>query len=245
MNITIKKGKTITSLDDWYRIAPPKGEKAQWKVGRSAMEMARFALSERFPVFISDLVDQRHITDKSFECEPEAKTYFEKGMGTGGPRNHDLLMIGNNSIIGIEAKVSESYDKRIKDKRVGASKNMVKRLDSCLSFLYGESIPQNANELYYQLFSATIGTILAAKENHKQKAVVIFLTFSGNVSKDPHYDDKVEKNKKAFKSFCTSLGLSENGGKISFIPGLGQNQIETWITHAEVIIDYNYSCELV
>ena len=46
-------GKQITSVEEWFDAAPPKGEKTQWKVGRSAMEMARFAVSDDFSKFIS------------------------------------------------------------------------------------------------------------------------------------------------------------------------------------------------
>ena len=233
-------GKQITSVEEWFNAAPPKGEKTQWKVGRSAMEMARFAVSDDFSKFISTVSKWAKIDDTNYDCEPEAKTTFNKGMGSGGPRNHDLLMVGDSSVIGIEAKVSESFDKQISEKRIGATDNMHTRLDSCLSFLYGEKLPNNAEQMYYQLFSATIGTIIEAQRRGKKKAVVLFLTFTGNVSKESDYNDKVAINEKAFMAFCNSLGLGEEGGKLNFIPGLGDNQIDCFVKSVKVEIAYNY-----
>lgn len=243
MKITIKKNEqVITNLDDWYKISPPKREKRQWKIGRSAMEMARFALSKNFSTFISELVANEQISDIEYVCEPEATTSFKK-MGKGGPRNHDLLMVGDTSIIGIEAKVSEGYDKKLKVKRKGATENMQNRLDSCLLFLYGkkENIPECAEELYYQLFSATIGTIVEAWKKNKTKAVVLFLTFDGNIEKESDYCNKIKTNNNAFESFCKSLGLSKKGGKLKCIPGLNNKQIECWIIRAKITIEPNYT----
>ena len=186
MKIKISKNVGISSLEQWFNIAPPKGEAAQWKPGRSAQEMARFALSDRFPEFINSVLTEYGIKENSFNCEPEAETPFEKGMGTNGPRNHVLLMIGKNTVVGIEAKVSETFDKQIKDKRVGTSENMNTRLDSCLDYIYKER-PENAEDLYYQLFSATIGTVIEAKKHNYKNAIALFVVFVGEVAKEPKY----------------------------------------------------------
>lgn len=234
--------KEISSVEEWYELAAPKGEKKHWKVGRSAMEMAKFALSEHFSKFISDVTKQLEINENSYICEPEKKTYFAKGMGKGGPRQHDLLMIGENSVIGVEAKVSEHFDIQIKKKRRSGESddNMNVRLNSCINYLYGEHVPDNVEDLYYQLLSATIGTILEAKRNKKKKAISLFITFVGNVEKEKDYHDKVEENRDAFITFCKSLGLDENGGQLSSIPGLEENQIECWIKYVEIQLGSTY-----
>lgn len=36
-----KNGQLITSVDDWFRHAPPKGGADHWRDGRSAKELAR------------------------------------------------------------------------------------------------------------------------------------------------------------------------------------------------------------
>lgn len=240
MRITIEKNLQISTVDQWFQVAPPKGESSQWRPGRSAMEMARFALSDKFPTFIANIIRDIGDQEDYFTCEPEAKTSFSKGMGTSGPRNHDLLMIGSSMVIGLEAKVSEPFDKQIKAKRIGATDNMKCRLNACLDYLYGENNhPGNAEDLYYQLFSATIGTILEAERNKKKKALVLFITFNGDVDKEPQYADHIQANDEAFKSFCTSLGLSEKGGKLSSIPGAKDKDLECWIKGVKVTIgDY-------
>lgn len=235
--------QTITTVDEWFKAAPPKGEKTQWKEGRSAMEMARFAVSKEFPAFILRLTKWAGIDDQYYKCEPEAKTSFEKGMGISGPRNHDLLMVGDNSIIGVEAKVSESFDKTLQEKKVGASANMLTRLTKCKEYLFGDNIPSDADELYYQLFSATIGTIIEAKRRHKNTAVALFVTFKGKVSKEPNYSDNVKINNDAFVKFCAALGLGPEGGKLKYIPGLGEDQIDCFIKKVDVNIGNNFHYE--
>ena len=200
------------------------------------MEMARLALSTRFEGIINGILEEVNGRDNTFICEPEALTYFANGMGSSGPRHHDLLMVGEETVIGIEAKVSESFDKRIKEKREKAGQNMNTRLDSCLHFMYGENLPDNAENLYYQLFSATIGTILEAQRKGKKRAIALFLTFVGNVCKEKDYEDKVSEKKLAFKEFCSTLGLDENGGKISDVPGIENEEIESWILNVEITI---------
>lgn len=242
MKISIQKKVEIQTLDQWYHVAPPEGGSKQWKIGRSALEMARFALSKEFPIVIDRVLKECGLREGSFICEPEALTSFEQGMGTGGPRHHDLLMIGDNTLIGIEAKVSEPFDKRIEDKRKGATDNMNQRLDSCLRYLYN-SKPDNAEKMYYQLFSATIGSIIAAKsETNKaiKNVISLFVVFVDNVDKEDGYDDHVRENDNAFKDFCESFGLDENGGKIPEIPKAPG--INCWIKKIKVHIgDYSIS----
>lgn len=117
MRTIIHKDVTIKTIDDWKAVAPPKDPVHQWKDGRSAKELARFALSEEFNNVLSEVLDSLGIRNQNFEAEPEAETYFRSNlvnMGTRGPRNHDLLLIGSDCVIGIEAKVSESFGETIK-----------------------------------------------------------------------------------------------------------------------------------
>lgn len=233
MKITISKIVEISRIEQWYNVAPPKGESLQWKPGRSAQEMARFALSNQFPKFIDSVLTEYGIKETSFNCEPEAETPFEKGMGTGGPRNHDLLMIGKNTVIGIEAKVSETFDKQIKDKRNGASENMKRRLNTCLDFIYKDR-PTNEDDLYYQLFSATIGTVIEAKRHGFKNAIALFIVFVGDVAKEAYYDEHVKTNNEAFAAFCKTLGLEERGGRLPELPGAPG--VNVWIRKVEVNI---------
>lgn len=237
MKVIIRKKEQIKNIEQWFRIAPPKGRAKQWKKGRSALEMARFTLSKDFPKIIDTIIEEYGLGEKSFLCEPEATTGFEKWMGQKGPREHDLLMIGSDTIIGIEAKVSEPFDKKIKDKRKEAkekkNENVILRLDSCLEYLYGEKVPENAEDLYYQLFSATIGSVIEAKKRNKKNVISLFIVFSGNIDADGEYEKKIQENDKAFKDFCSTLNIGETGGKIPFIPNAPD--INCWVK--KLVID--------
>ena len=238
MKITIRKNEEeINSLEKWYKYAGPKTKERHWQPGRSALEFARFALSDAFTKFTESLLSYYNISEDYFICEPEALTPFEKGMGSGGPRNHDLLMISKNTVVGIEAKVSESFDKRLKAKRKFGGKNMNTRLNACLDFMH-KQCPANAENLHYQLYSATIGTVIEAKKRGLSNAVVLFVVFIGDVAKERDYDKRIKNNNDAFIDFCKTFNLDEHGGCIPGIPGAPS--INVVIKKVEVNIDdYN------
>lgn len=238
MKISIRKTVEITDLEQWFHVAPPEGGQKQWKIGRSALEMARFALAKEFQKIIKQVLADCGLKEENFICEPEALTHFEAGMGTGGPRHHDLLMVGDETLIGIEAKVSEPFDKKIEDKRKNATENMNQRLNSCLDYLY-ESRPENAEKLYYQLFSATVGSIIEARKHKKIKNVIsLIIVFIGNIDAEADYEKKVKENDDAFIEFCNTFGLDETGGKLPSIPKAPD--VNCWIKKIKVSIgDYS------
>jgi hypothetical protein len=230
MKIDLYKGKEISSIEEWGNYARLKSDK-HWKDGRSAKEMAKLALSEDFRNIISTILKELSIYETSYKCEPEAKTCFGKGFGKGGPRNHDLLMIGNESIIGIEAKVSESFDKKVSEKSTA-------RVDALIKFLYGKDIEINKDKLFYQLLTSSVGTIKEALNNGKKKAVVLFITFNGNVYKEKQYEKHIKRNTEAFCYFSESLRLNDSGKLVS-IPGC-DHKIECWIKHITIDIGSTY-----
>ena len=108
-----KNNKEIKSIEGLGKYASPKGKDVHWVKGRSAYSMAEFAIKhkENFNKVITDILNECKIDIQDFVCEPEAVAGLGKGMKTGGARNHDLLMVGSkNCVIGIEAKVSETFD---------------------------------------------------------------------------------------------------------------------------------------
>lgn len=114
MQITFKnkKGEVIND-SNWEASWKPK-EETQWKDGRSSKEFAKFASNECFfPKLISQVLTSCGIAEQNFECTPEAESSLGIGFRKGGCRNHDLLMEGDEDcIIGVEAKVSESFDNK-------------------------------------------------------------------------------------------------------------------------------------
>lgn len=233
MKIEIEKTLKIKSLGDWFNYAPPKGEEKQWEKGRSALEMASFALSDKFcPEIEKVLKDCGMKCKQNFVCEPEAETYFPSDrFGIRGPRNHDLLMHSDDLVIGIEAKFSETFDKEISDRMEGASDNLKKRIRAFSNMLYGDKEPENFKELRYQLFSATVGTIIEAQQRSIKNCIMLVVVFVGKgVKEDKNYQNKVVTNDKDYIEFCRSLGIPDVGGKIVV------ENINCWIKKIKVTI---------
>lgn len=213
MEITIKKNVEINSVEQWFIVAPPKGKEKQWKNGRSAKELARFATDPSFKEFISSILKQEGLREQDFVCEPEAETELKSAidMGISGPRNHDLLMIGSKDcVIGLEAKVSESFgNNTIGEEWIKAdTKNKKeKRIPGLVQFITNNTytnfsgVPDRIKSLMYQLFTATVGTIIEAKKRGKKNALVLVLVFTGNVDKESGYNDKMKQNQSDFEAF--------------------------------------------
>ena len=235
MIISIKKnGHQITSAKEWFEFAPPKGKESQWKEGRSALEMANFALSNSFPELINKVLGELSLVETSFICEPEANSSFGTGFGRGEPRNHDLLMIGENTLIGIEAKVSESFDLRIKEKRKLVKSE--KRINQFLEFVYGENKPDNVEELYYQLFSATLGSIKEAERKNLDNVIVLFLVFKNPQGTNQSELKCIDNNNNAFNDFVKSLCVNQT---MPFHFPSSQS-INCWIKKVEIEMGINY-----
>ena len=56
MIVTIKKEVKIQDVETWHIVAPPKSPDKQWKNGRSAKELARFATDPSFTEFIKKVL---------------------------------------------------------------------------------------------------------------------------------------------------------------------------------------------
>ena len=249
MNIRYeKKGMAIDSLKAWKELGNPKKDN-QWKEGRSARLMAELAI-ERKPEFaklVSDLLAECGIAEQDFVCEPEAATGLGKGMGRGGSRKHDLLMRGNDCVIGIEAKVSEIFDEEIgkrlksnegnKKSNEGNKKskesNKSTRAQSLIECLIPEKNQDKVMGIGYQLFTATRGTMCAASKHGMEKCIMLVITFKGNVEKKPNYDANCAKNAKDFDDFLKATGADGNGLIVKDISG---KDISCWIKHIDVTV---------
>jgi len=72
-----KKDCKIDTLEDWYKLAPPKKADAHWKDGRSAKEVAKYILAGNgyIPKEIEDILSEIGCNkEKIFYGEPEAVT---------------------------------------------------------------------------------------------------------------------------------------------------------------------------
>ena len=235
MNIRYEKeGMAIDSLEAWKELGKTKKDN-QWKEGRSARLMAELAI-ERKPEFakrVSDLLAECGIAEQDFVCEPEAATGLGKEMGRGGARKHDLLMCGNDCVIGIEAKVSEPFDEEIGKRLEIEEGNRSKRAERLIEFLMPGKAQDNVKRIGYQLFTATRGTMCAALEHGVEKSIMLVITFKGNVEKEKNYDANCAKNAKDFDDFLKATGADGNGQIVRDISG---KDISCWIKHIDVTV---------
>lgn len=236
MKLTFIKDNAEITNDNWEKSWRPKKDN-QWKDGRSSKELAKFASSESFPSLISQILKSCGIAEQNFECTPEAKSSLGKGFNRGC-RNHDLLMKGdNNCIIGIEAKVSESFDKAWKiilneqQKKYNDDETKTRAYKLKKNLVKEEN--HNVDEIGYQLFTATRATINCAIEKGKSQCIVLVIVFEGEIDKGDQYEEKVVKNNKDFVEFCKAVGVQD--GKINI------DGIECWIKKVSVNLSESYT----
>ena len=211
-----KKNNKIKTIQEWKEYAGPKGKEKQWVKGRSAWTMADFAINhnEKFNDMINQILKECDIEIQNFKCEPEATAGLGKGMKRGGARNHDLLMVGNkNCVIGIEAKVSETFDHKFIDvyKRQGGDNST--RAFALKEFLAPK---KNVDEIGYQLFTATRGTIISAKKIGYEKSILLIIVFVGDITLNKgetpeKYENIIKKNDEDFSKYLETIESSDKG----------------------------------
>lgn len=210
MKLEISKTNVIKTVDQWLQFAPPMGKEKHWKDDRSAKSLAQFMTdTNQVKKLEKELKTLGYDTRGVISCTPEANTVLP---GTGNGRNHDLLMIGKDFVIGIEAKVSESFGKTISKELEGASDNKQYRIDTLAKELFGCEVNVDYKDLKYQLLTGVMGTLLEAIKNAKTKALFLILVFTDGITpKDEH---AVKANDKDYEDFCKYLGLGIDGGTI-------------------------------
>ena len=213
MKIKISKNNNIiTTVEEWYQFAPPKAKGKHWKDGRSAKSLAQFMTDKNQVKKLEDiLVELKYGTNGVISCTPEANTVLPcKGNG----RNHDLLMIGEDFVVGIEAKVSEPFGEEISTELIEASDNKKGRIDKLANELFGCKINEvkDGLELRYHLLTGVYGTLLEAENNKKSKALFLVIVFTDGLTSED--ENAVNRNNDDFKNFCQQIGLSAEGGTI-------------------------------
>ena len=213
MKIKISKNNNIiTTVEEWYQFSPPKAKEKHWKDGRSAKSLAQFMTDKNQVKKLEDiLVELKYGTNGVISCTPEANTVLPcKGNG----RNHDLLMIGEDFVVGIEAKVSEPFGEEISTELIEASDNKKGRIDKLANELFGCKINEvkDGLELRYQLLTGVYGTLLEAENNKKSKALFLVIVFTDGLTSED--ENAVNRNNDDFKNFCQQIVLSAEGGTI-------------------------------
>ena len=236
MEIKIQKTLTIHDETDWLIAAPPQKGLAQWKDGKSAKELAKYATlgKKAFNNLINRVIkDCYGIKVKSLTGEPEATTNLP--FSTSGPRQHDLLLHDDNNeiVIGIEAKVDEPFgDKSIYKENENASESKSKRIKWLLNTLlppqYQDINNENVKDIGYQLFTGVAGTLLEAYRRKAQKC--IFLVISLHEANENNLD-----NENAFNGFVRII-CGDNTHKMFKIceEGDSKREIDCYFVYEKV-----------
>jgi hypothetical protein len=185
----IQKGnQSIRTIEDWFRLAPPKDGLSQWVDGRSAKESAKAWLGADgdMPAEIAELLSSHaDIGALTVErVEPECLLAFDEHRG---PRNADMAMWAHDAngpiSITVEAKADETFDRIVADVLDAGRKTLLAAPNSkaltraidlmrCLFDVSAEDEPR-ISELRYQLLTATAGTLALAKSMKATRGVVI------------------------------------------------------------------------
>lgn len=208
MKLKIKKTVEITSIDLWKHYAPPMDGETQWKDGRSAMSLAQFMLDKnQIKKLEAKFSSLGYNVRGEVLCTPEANTPLP---GKGNGRNHDLLMIGNDFVAGIESKVTEPFGNTIGKEVSKASANKQLRIDTLVKELFNCEISEDIEDLRYQLLTGAVGTLFEAIRNNKCKALFLVIVFTDSITAAD--EKQISKNNQDFADFCKFLDLKECGG---------------------------------
>lgn len=214
----LKDQNEILSLEDWFRLAPPKAREKHWVDGRSAKECAR-AWCRPTGVCVPDEILAVFAQDPIFSeleflwATPEHRVRFDAFEGE--PRNSDMVAVANCRLgkiaLSIEAKADETFGERVIDvleagvKKIARDQgtNSIARVQALASALLPPKTnsPQTLGELRYQLLTATAGAIAFAIEQNARAAVLIVHEF--HTSKTSI--EKLERNAEDLNSFVRRL----------------------------------------
>ena len=256
MKLKIEKTNVINDVSTWFRFAEPEGGAAQWKAGRSAMEFARYMTTAKpgqMPDEIEQYLNGIGFNVCQFICYPEEVTSFDGyNLGKGSGRHHDGLLVSDNCLVGIEAKVSESFDKSISKKIEGAKsnsddgENMRDRIVNSLKLIKPDFdkvslSDEKIGSLMYQLVSGTVGTIIEADKRNISKASFLIIEFVGDVERETNYKSKVEDNQKAYDNFLEFLGLSGKEDSERYLNiNLKDKTIQIWFAKIQISITRDF-----
>jgi uncharacterized protein DUF6946 len=201
MVIVGKNGIPISTVDQWYTAAPPKGREAHWVAGRSARELANAWCGPTgacVPAEVDQLLHSHAdlvtvVVERAF---PERQIRFDDLPGE--PRNADLAIEARDRTgvvaITIEGKADESFDRPVgavlqaaahriaADERTGAVAR-VEALSAALLPPWRAGLAR-LGDLRYQLLTGIAGTLAWARDIGGSRAVFVVHEFVTNQSRD-------------------------------------------------------------
>ena len=222
-----KNNNRIESVEDWFRFAPPKEGRRQWKDGRSAKELANVWFpqpgSPQIPTDLIALLNGHPalINIEILEGVPEHKIPLDNFRGE--TRNADLVLVGKRGeskvSINIEAKADEPYDQTIAEKLRSVKNPRSKipyRIDMLCRALLEDTPALNPKllDLRYQLLTGCAGALIEASRIGAEIAVFVIHLF---ISDCVDYE-KVQSNGADYLEFLKCLGfpgaVSTDDGKL-------------------------------
>jgi hypothetical protein len=228
-----RNGQSIQTLDEWFLAAPPAGGAAQWRAGRSAMELARRWLPGQIPEDVRRLLDgtEAFAGFAAERGEAECKTPLD-GYG-GNTRNHDLVVTGwlrgARANLDIEGKADETFGETI-SKRLAAAESYLREnprsnalarvRELCAAMFCRE--PEAVGDLRYQLLHATAAALIRARADGADRVAFIVHEFRSTLARDA----QLVANAADLAAFVKALGgdclLLAAGGQLVgplFVPG--------------------------
>ena len=186
-----KDQENISSVEDWFKFAPPKGKDSHWQDGRSAKELAKAWFPQRgqpqVPSELADLLGGHDLTRnlKIVEGLPERAIALDHFRGETS--NADLVLLGQTShghvVITIEAKADEPFGSTIAERlekgRSNPNSNIPRRIELLCGGIFGSSADalHSLGELHYQLLTGVAGALIEAKTKDAAFAVFVVHRF--------------------------------------------------------------------
>jgi hypothetical protein len=218
----------IFDCEGWLRHAPPEGGETRWKDGYSAKEQAKAWLRPGSPGVpeelwspLSGLIDGG--ADEIYG-RPEHQTKLD---GYGRRRQHDLLVCVRHRgeailVAGVEAKGCEDFGGLVADRAEAAPPSNKRARRNLLSrALFGHDVfdeptgqvlDKGLASRGYQLWTATVGSVIEAPGRGLDEAVAIVHQFKpsdihavGLAGDTRDWRTALGGNAKAFESFAADM----------------------------------------
>lgn len=230
-----KSKSEIRSIEDWFRIAPPKKGASQWVDGRSAKELANawFPVpgDPQIPPELVALLNSRSETaDIVWEIgEPERVSAFDDCGGE--KRNADLVLwgrAGNTKVLAsIEAKADEPFGevagKYVETRERDNPRSRVPERFGllCEGLLGIAADDERARGVRYQLLTGLAGAFCEAQECEADTTLFVVHEFTGKTD-----EANVQRNANDLNAFIrlvskgtvTAIALGQLVGPVS-VPG--------------------------
>jgi hypothetical protein len=214
----------ITDCASWFNHAPPERGIAQWKDGYSAKEQAkawtrpgRPEIPEELWAAISGLTGE---VDEIYG-RPEHRTKLDDYSKR---RQHDIFACARRhratvAVIGVEAKACETFGGIVGDcAKAGPPSKRRARCNLLARALFGSDVMEEETDRIldadlskhrYQLWTATVGTIIEAQKRGVDQAIVVVhqfrpsdLTLPCPASDKRQWKPALEANTLAFGKFA-------------------------------------------